>query len=328
MSNKNIFIIFYWFFAYTILLAFLITSFIKALSKYKSDIFHFLMILSCSLLMIGTTLIIIIGTENDLLVTILQILSISGVCLGIYAIPAFAFSLSPNDGKNEDNMDKKSKTDKYEKILKILGIISLLFFILSIYNFLTRKALFLFFIVYIFYFLIIAITSASGIISIGKGNKEENKDNFWSSYLKKLGVISIIFVPIFILIDLFGGFGFKPISKIYNLGFRFFPLFFVLWSFLYFIQIAKSKDIQLVNNQDKNVININNLSTFNLSPREKEVLELLLSGFSYKQIASKLNISMATAKTHIARIYEKTGCGSKIELMNKILKKEGNNGKN
>ena len=42
-----------------------------------------------------------------------------------------------------------------------------------------------------------------------------------------------------------------------------------------------------------------------LSPREREVIELLARGYSYKEITDALNISMPTVNTHIHRIYEK-----------------------
>src|SRR5580658_9747742 len=42
-----------------------------------------------------------------------------------------------------------------------------------------------------------------------------------------------------------------------------------------------------------------------LSPREREVIELLARGFSYKEIADKLGIGMPTVNTHIHRTYEK-----------------------
>jgi DNA-binding NarL/FixJ family response regulator len=43
----------------------------------------------------------------------------------------------------------------------------------------------------------------------------------------------------------------------------------------------------------------------NLSPREWEVLGLLARGYSYKEIADSLGISMPTVNTHIHRTYEK-----------------------
>jgi len=42
-----------------------------------------------------------------------------------------------------------------------------------------------------------------------------------------------------------------------------------------------------------------------LTPREREVLELLARGYLYKEIADALNISIPTVNTHIRKIYEK-----------------------
>jgi DNA-binding CsgD family transcriptional regulator len=53
---------------------------------------------------------------------------------------------------------------------------------------------------------------------------------------------------------------------------------------------------------------------FGISPRETEVLRLLLGGKSYKEIMSSLSISMPTVKSHVCSIYRKTGCGHKMEL--------------
>ncbi len=48
-----------------------------------------------------------------------------------------------------------------------------------------------------------------------------------------------------------------------------------------------------------------------LAPREKEVLDLLAQGFSYKEIADKLNVSFATVHTYVLRIYKKLHVRSK-----------------
>jgi DNA-binding NarL/FixJ family response regulator len=45
--------------------------------------------------------------------------------------------------------------------------------------------------------------------------------------------------------------------------------------------------------------------TDDLSPREKEVLDLLARGYLYKEIADALGISVPTVNTYIRRIYEK-----------------------
>lgn len=59
---------------------------------------------------------------------------------------------------------------------------------------------------------------------------------------------------------------------------------------------------------------------YNLSSREQEVLQLLVNGFSYKMIASELNISIDTVRGHIKSIYEKMQVNSKTEAVAKVYK--------
>ena len=54
-----------------------------------------------------------------------------------------------------------------------------------------------------------------------------------------------------------------------------------------------------------------------LSQREREVLELLASGFLYKEIADKLQIGVATVNTYIRRIYEKLHVRSRAQAVAK-----------
>ena len=56
---------------------------------------------------------------------------------------------------------------------------------------------------------------------------------------------------------------------------------------------------------------------FNLSEREKEILDLLSDGYRNKEIAEKLYISIHTVKSHIYHIYEKLHVQSRIEALNK-----------
>jgi DNA-binding NarL/FixJ family response regulator len=52
-----------------------------------------------------------------------------------------------------------------------------------------------------------------------------------------------------------------------------------------------------------------------LSPREWEVLELLVRGYSYKEISSVLEISIPTVNTHLHRTYEKLHVRSRGEAV-------------
>jgi len=60
-----------------------------------------------------------------------------------------------------------------------------------------------------------------------------------------------------------------------------------------------------------------------LAPREQEVLELLSKGFAYKQIASKLDLSMGTIRTYIRRIYEKLHVNCRTDAVVKYLDAAG-----
>jgi DNA-binding NarL/FixJ family response regulator len=56
-----------------------------------------------------------------------------------------------------------------------------------------------------------------------------------------------------------------------------------------------------------------------LSGRERELLDLLARGYRYKEIATKLFISVETVRTHIRNIYDKLQVQSRTEALNKIF---------
>ena len=55
-----------------------------------------------------------------------------------------------------------------------------------------------------------------------------------------------------------------------------------------------------------------------LSPREREVLELLARGYLYKEIAESLHIALPTVNSHIRRIYEKLHVRSRSQAIAKF----------
>jgi DNA-binding NarL/FixJ family response regulator len=52
-----------------------------------------------------------------------------------------------------------------------------------------------------------------------------------------------------------------------------------------------------------------------LSDRERQVLDQLADGLGVAAIASKLYISESTAKTHIAKVYEKLGAANRAQAL-------------
>lgn len=57
----------------------------------------------------------------------------------------------------------------------------------------------------------------------------------------------------------------------------------------------------------------------NLSEREAEVLRLIASGYSNKEIAAQLTVSVKTIEAHKANSMKKLGLGSRIDIVNYAL---------
>jgi DNA-binding NarL/FixJ family response regulator len=52
-----------------------------------------------------------------------------------------------------------------------------------------------------------------------------------------------------------------------------------------------------------------------LTPREREILEVLAEGLADKEIAARLNVSTATVRTHVNAILAKTGARSRTQAL-------------
>ena len=59
---------------------------------------------------------------------------------------------------------------------------------------------------------------------------------------------------------------------------------------------------------------------YKLSEREKQVLSLLVNGYSYKMVSSEMFIAIDTVRSHIKKIYEKLHVNSKSEAVAKAFK--------
>ncbi|MFN0214147.1 MAG: response regulator [Saprospiraceae bacterium] len=59
-----------------------------------------------------------------------------------------------------------------------------------------------------------------------------------------------------------------------------------------------------------------------LTTREKEILASLVNGNSYKMIATELDISLETVKTHLKNVYDKLQVHSQTEAVSKALREK------
>ena len=91
-------------------------------------------------------------------------------------------------------------------------------------------------------------------------------------------------------------------------------------------KLKNDKDIELNSKEDKfikNLIDIMEPEKIKgelLTEREKEVMEILFEGASNKQIGERLNISLATVKTHMINIYSKLQVSNRVQAVEKYKK--------
>lgn len=142
--------------------------------------------------------------------------------------------------------------------------------------------------------------------------KKNQKQNFFY-FMKYVAFLILFFFPAFVVTDFYQ---FIPLlTKMSLKGPMSMPLFYSILNILFILNTIKA-----LLNKKEYILEISPvfINKYKVSNREKEVIELLLKGKSYKEIMDKLFISMPTVKTHVSNIYNKTNTNSKIELANLI----------
>lgn len=124
--------------------------------------------------------------------------------------------------------------------------------------------------------------------------------------LRVIAVLQWIFYPIMI---------YEGVKyTVFPYGVSSFALFYFLFNIIWLAFVTRYlhfPELKIVEYTDA----LNNLfNIYKISPREQEIVKLLMEGLSYKQISSYLFISYETVKTHINNIYNKAGVKSKMEL--------------
>jgi DNA-binding CsgD family transcriptional regulator len=89
------------------------------------------------------------------------------------------------------------------------------------------------------------------------------------------------------------------------------PLIWLKKYFLrYYVQMSSEQSTKLLKSLDK---------AFQISNREREIMELILQGKSNKEIEDLLYISYNTVKNHIYNIYQKMGVNSRGQMIHAVL---------
>ena len=58
---------------------------------------------------------------------------------------------------------------------------------------------------------------------------------------------------------------------------------------------------------------------YQLSPAQVRVAEMVLEGRNLQYVAEGLGVAVSTAKTHLSRIFDKTGARNQAALVSKLL---------
>ncbi|MFP4442296.1 MAG: helix-turn-helix domain-containing protein [Spirochaetia bacterium] len=129
--------------------------------------------------------------------------------------------------------------------------------------------------------------------------------------IKRLGLITVAFAPISTVLYII--FFVTGLRKYIVISLDYFYL--ALWSIIalgIMIQyLSQSRTIPKKEAVDKSL-----MDHYGISPREREVLELVRKGYTNKEIGEQLYISMTTARTHVSRLLEKTDTSNRVELVN------------
>ena len=202
----------------------------------------------------------------------------------------------------------------YEKTRNIIfGVISILAFLLNIFslriydseriiNNLSYIRIFGLNIQKIVFILLNIYTLIIGFSHYNKIKSEERKKS-----LRYIIIAVLIFLP-GIAVDMI-----EP--RIFPISF--FPILYIFFGILIISYIIKFY-FEHINFSESEIPEDGFFKKFDISPREKEVLLLILEGFSNKKICDKLFISLSTVKTHITSIFQKLNVKSRFELITYI----------
>jgi len=170
----------------------------------------------------------------------------------------------------------------------------------------TDDVLLIFVYLSVLYFIII------GIIFYKRIEDESDK-----RLLKQILIFTVVFTP-FIIIE---GFDFF-LEEIFEI---FTPMLYGIIAVLTIYHILKyyfnhyfitNGDIKILSDPEisKQVKN-NFFNKYSISDREKDVILLVLKGYSNNRISEALFISIATVKTHIYNVFKKTNVKNRYELI-------------
>jgi DNA-binding CsgD family transcriptional regulator len=128
-------------------------------------------------------------------------------------------------------------------------------------------------------------------------------------------ILSLLYFPLNIIEmirDRYSSIHISHHFEMFTLPLYFFALnlFSIIFAVLFFNQPAY---------MDKGKVTEYFQSSYNISKRESEIIEYIVSGLKNESIADKLFISSKTVNNHIYNIFQKTGVKNRVQLVNLLI---------
>ncbi len=131
-----------------------------------------------------------------------------------------------------------------------------------------------------------------------------------SLLLRRLALLTLIFAPASTLFYIIS-YRFPGIERLHiSLDY----IYFSIWSLIVITVFLRylSNPTALI---DEGKISEAFISSFKITKREAEVIELISLGLGNQEIADRMYVSLTTVRTHIYNIFQKTGATSRVHLL-------------
>ena len=133
----------------------------------------------------------------------------------------------------------------------------------------------------------------------------------------KTSIMTLIFVPGLVL-DIY-------LLKTINYS-LIIPVFYLCYSIVFVQYVIKKYNSDLLSGrsaEDQNELD-NYFNEAGISAREKEIITLIMKGYSNQKISDLLFISLSTVKTHIRNIFQKLNVKSRFEIIYRVTNDQSN----
>lgn len=156
---------------------------------------------------------------------------------------------------------------------------------------------------------VIFILSLFLALSLPMRNLKDITNRLARIMAKVVLIVTLSMIPLLIITLLFP----FLLDILYAAFYLAFNVIMIVFLFIYFRKMP-----QIVHQE----ITLEDAKAFRITEREYSVILLIKEGYTNKEIAEELTISVNTVNNHVANIFSKTNVRSRIDLLN-LLQKEG-----